>query len=145
MLQENFHWPFHIHDKWILMNAGYSHLNELVYFLQSCHLDIHCNSYSSRNEILCSEKKFFCSEMKLRDIRRKWSLPVLHSVQKVWYLLTKWWCLNSLLHPSNKYTGVCILHTIFALEMCTISEWFKLRQYSFHGSKVSAVCAIIFL
>ena len=28
--------------------------------------------------------------------------------------------INSLLHPSNKYTGVCILHTIFALEMCTI-------------------------
>ena len=40
---------------------------------------------------------------------------------------------------------VCILHTIFALEMCTISEWFKLWQYSFHGSKVLAVCAIIFL
>ena len=32
------------------MNAGYSHLNELVYFLQSCHLDIHHNSYNSRNE-----------------------------------------------------------------------------------------------
>ena len=65
------------------MNAGYSHLNDPVYFLQSCHLDIHRNSYSRRNEILCSEKKFFCSEMKLRDIRRKQSLPVLYSVQKV--------------------------------------------------------------
>ena len=50
------------------MNAGYSHLNEPVYFLQSCYLDIHHNSYSSRNEILCSEKKI---EMKLSDIRRK--------------------------------------------------------------------------
>ena len=28
--------------------------------------------------------------------------------------------------------------------MCTISEWFKSQQYSFHGSKVSAVCSIIF-
>ena len=37
------------------MNAGYSHLNEPVYFLQSCHLDIYHNSYSSRNEILCSD------------------------------------------------------------------------------------------
>ena len=144
MLQENFYWPFHIHGKWILMNAGYSHLNEPVYFLQSWHLDIHHNSYSSRNEILCSEIFFLQWNEVKRHIRRKRSLPVLYSVQKVWFLLTKWWCLNSLLHPSNKYTGVCILHTIFALEMCTISEWFKLWQYSFHGSKVSAVCAIIF-
>ena len=52
-----------------LMNAGYSHLNEPVYFLQSCYLDIHRNSYSSRNEILCSGKKKI--EMKLSDIRRK--------------------------------------------------------------------------
>ena len=61
------------------MNAGYSHLNEPVYFLQSCYLDIHHNSYSSRNEILCSEKKI---EMEVKWHKKKMKFYLIYIVFK---------------------------------------------------------------
>ena len=62
------------------MNAGYSHLNEPVYFLQSCYLDIHRNSYSSRNEILCSGKKKI--EMEVKRHKKKMKFYLFYIVLK---------------------------------------------------------------